>query len=228
MCHPHQLPLNPRGYCFSRKHHKNNHLALIHTILWAAFRKIEKNRIWFSVPSSFSMIISKQRLTISNAEWNMKNAFTSMFWIKLHKHCDTQIHYSKHFPTNSINLPYSDSQVHGASMGPIWVLSAQGGPHVGPMNLPIRVMILVANLLVSPSRSRSFRSRKEAQQSSKSFGCRKSTSPVMACTRLTSVSSRSDPEGGSLILSRSANQKEFQRLALINTLSYWESPGQKG
>ena len=25
-------------------------------------------------------------------------------------------------------------------MGPTWVLSAPGGPHVGPMNLPIRVI----------------------------------------------------------------------------------------
>ena len=31
-----------------------------------------------------------------------------------------------------------DSKVHGANMGPTWVLSALGGPHVGPMNLVIR------------------------------------------------------------------------------------------
>ena len=30
-----------------------------------------------------------------------------------------------------------DSKVHGANMGPIWVLSAPGGPHVGLMNLAI-------------------------------------------------------------------------------------------
>ena len=30
-----------------------------------------------------------------------------------------------------------DNKVHGANMGPTWVLSAPGGPHVGPMNLPI-------------------------------------------------------------------------------------------
>ena len=29
--------------------------------------------------------------------------------------------------------------VHGANMGPNWVLSAPDGPHVGPMNLAIRV-----------------------------------------------------------------------------------------
>ena len=31
-----------------------------------------------------------------------------------------------------------DSKVHGANMGPIWVLSTPDGPHVGPMNLAIR------------------------------------------------------------------------------------------
>ena len=31
-----------------------------------------------------------------------------------------------------------DSKVHGANMGPIWVLSASDGPHVGPMKLVIR------------------------------------------------------------------------------------------
>ena len=31
-----------------------------------------------------------------------------------------------------------DSKVHGSNMGPIWVLSAPDGPHVGLMNLVIR------------------------------------------------------------------------------------------
>ena len=31
-----------------------------------------------------------------------------------------------------------DSKVHGANMGPTWVLSAPDGPHVGPMSLAIR------------------------------------------------------------------------------------------
>ena len=34
-----------------------------------------------------------------------------------------------------------DSKVHGANMGPTWVLSAPGGPHVCPINLAIRVYI---------------------------------------------------------------------------------------
>ena len=39
------------------------------------------------------------------------------------------------------NYNYPDSKVHGANMGPTWVLSAPDGPHVGPMNLAIRVLI---------------------------------------------------------------------------------------
>ena len=31
-----------------------------------------------------------------------------------------------------------DSEVHGANMGPTWVLSVPNGPHVGPMNVAIR------------------------------------------------------------------------------------------
>ena len=34
-----------------------------------------------------------------------------------------------------------DSKVHVANMGPIWILSPPDVPHVGPMNLAIRVVI---------------------------------------------------------------------------------------
>ena len=34
---------------------------------------------------------------------------------------------------------YPDSKAHGTNMGPTWVLSAPDGPHVGAMNLSIRV-----------------------------------------------------------------------------------------
>ena len=36
---------------------------------------------------------------------------------------------------------YPDSKVHGANMGPTWVLLAPNEPHVGPINLAIRVVI---------------------------------------------------------------------------------------
>ena len=38
----------------------------------------------------------------------------------------------------SFILSNSDSKVHGANMGPTWVLSAPDGPHVGHMNFAIR------------------------------------------------------------------------------------------
>ena len=41
-----------------------------------------------------------------------------------------------HVPT--VDCP--DSKVHGANMGPTWVLSAPDGPHVGSMDLAIRVV----------------------------------------------------------------------------------------
>ena len=37
---------------------------------------------------------------------------------------------------------FPDSKVHGANMGPTWVLAAPDGPHVGPMNLAIRGLIV--------------------------------------------------------------------------------------
>ena len=42
-------------------------------------------------------------------------------------------------PSNFIDRIYRDSKVHGANMGPTWVLSAPDGSHVGPMILAIRV-----------------------------------------------------------------------------------------
>ena len=35
--------------------------------------------------------------------------------------------------------PFPDNKVHWVNMGPTWVLSAPDGPHVGPMNLAVRV-----------------------------------------------------------------------------------------
>ena len=41
--------------------------------------------------------------------------------------------------SESMNHAYPDSKVHGANMGPTWVLPHPVGPHVGPMNLAIKV-----------------------------------------------------------------------------------------
>ena len=46
--------------------------------------------------------------------------------------------------------PYSDNKVHGANMGPTWVLSDPEGPHVGPMNHAIRIRALRIKFNTSP------------------------------------------------------------------------------
>ena len=43
-----------------------------------------------------------------------------------------------HDPHSRVTYYDPDRKVHGANMGPTWVLSAPDGPHVGPMNLVIR------------------------------------------------------------------------------------------
>ena len=50
----------------------------------------------------------------------------------------------------------SDNKVHGANMGPTWVLSAPGGPHVGPMNLAIRDILSGPQYVKSSQRYFSF------------------------------------------------------------------------
>ena len=42
-----------------------------------------------------------------------------------------------------------DSKVHGANIGPTWVLSAPDGPHVDPMNIAIRGYIFRGDFICS-------------------------------------------------------------------------------
>ena len=54
---------------------------------------------------------------------------------------NTKLHLSNwRRPQLSLEF-FPDSKVHGANMGPIWVLSAPSGPHIGPMNRAIKVFI---------------------------------------------------------------------------------------
>ena len=70
------------------------------------------------------------------------------YWIKWPKMfcavcvyvCDVCVWFISQNLKNNINLhTYPDSKVHVAHIGPTWALSAPGRPHVGPMNLVIRV-----------------------------------------------------------------------------------------
>ena len=53
--------------------------------------------------------------------------------------CLVRLFCSSNTRNDAYGQRYTDSKVHGANMGPTWVLSAPDGPHVGPMNLAIKV-----------------------------------------------------------------------------------------
>ena len=59
--------------------------------------------------------------------------------------CTSSGIHGVHIPSGNINYP--DSKVHGANMGPTWVLSAPDGPHVDPMICAIWV-VLTIHLLI--------------------------------------------------------------------------------
>ena len=56
---------------------------------------------------------------------------------------------------NLWSLYRPDNKVHGANMGPTWVLSVPDGPHVGPMNLVLRgdgaLVIIIQKLTLTNS-----------------------------------------------------------------------------
>ena len=51
---------------------------------------------------------------------------------------DTRPHVYSPFPSVEVPFHIPDSKVHGANMGPTWVLSAPDRPHLVPMNLALR------------------------------------------------------------------------------------------
>ena len=57
--------------------------------------------------------------------------------INIHRHITKSLLES--YIDFNMDIPYPDSKIRGANMGPTWVLAAPGGPHVGPMNLAIWV-----------------------------------------------------------------------------------------
>ena len=83
---------------------------------------IERTRYWIIISHWFSPICFRR-----SACTKMSKIYTVYLW---HAKRDCKISFS--------NFP--DSKAHGANIGPTWVLSAPDGPHVGPMNLAIRVV----------------------------------------------------------------------------------------
>ena len=65
-----------------------------------------------------------------------------MIWpIVFVHHIDCFVQDCSNSINNVLELAYPDCKVLGTNMGPTWVLSAPGGPHVGLINLSILVVL---------------------------------------------------------------------------------------
>ena len=62
--------------------------------------------------------------------------FVAMSLTDLVQYLSTWYWYFTAFQIKAVGIP--DSNVHGAKMGPSWVLSSTSEPHVGPINIAIR------------------------------------------------------------------------------------------
>ena len=92
------------------------------SLSWSIF--LSSKECWNSHPGSWL-----KRLPDWNASWSNPPCNALLISINFIQKSFLLIMAEKKSP---------DSKVHGANMGPTWVLSAPGGPHVGPMDLAIR------------------------------------------------------------------------------------------
>ena len=103
-----------------------------------AFRFILPLEAQHYVPAScFSILVSYDRAQLSkviNNQWQFEVHLLNLSNIVVES------------PTDGHYFP--DSKVHRANIGPTWVLSAPDRPHVGPMNLALRVAPLQCSWIV--------------------------------------------------------------------------------
>ena len=66
------------------------------------------------------------------------------------KWCHMNIMVSDIIWLDQLFKSFPDSKVHGANIGPTWVLSDPDGPHVGPMNLAIKVVLVNKDNIKAP------------------------------------------------------------------------------
>ena len=94
--------------------------------------------LWFCLISLDQMASDKRADRLSqNLAALLVFMFSPFVW------CFSQWHWR----TNTSANPYSN--VHGANMGPTWVLSAPDWPHVGPIYLAIRDQLRVPDLAIN-------------------------------------------------------------------------------
>ena len=81
-------------------------------------------------PKMFYLNRLCERYVIDMLQQNTIGMYKMYWGINKHKHTGLYLELNSRI--------YQDSKMHGANMGPTWVLSAPDGPHIGPMNLAIR------------------------------------------------------------------------------------------
>ena len=98
-----------------------------------------RSEIWFICPflsneidnnSTHSNVVTKSSLVVGSVCWRIPHSRSRR------NNTDSTMKPDNGERTHQGISP--DSKVHGANMGPTWVLSAPDGSHVRPMNLAIR------------------------------------------------------------------------------------------
>ena len=112
------------------------------TIIWTTIIWLLIYRYLYSAPAdlmlqntSYTMCIFTRKSESYEELWNVRRIFWRTFCANSLKTLDAESYDANFVGTGGDN---PDNKVHGANMGPTWVLSAPGGSHVGPMNLVIR------------------------------------------------------------------------------------------
>ena len=100
-------------------------------------------RAMYSVSVEFLLWV-----TSPTAKWFVFALLSKYSWIRENRYIDKRYKDKEKIKRYQIKdilqfltTRFPDSKVHGANMEPTWALSAPNGPHVGPMNLAIRVIV---------------------------------------------------------------------------------------
>ena len=108
---------------------------------WSSYMVVKwapgtNNRIFFNVTSNVNTYRSQtdSHMLDKKHDYSLVEPQKSLWTIP----CSTATHPFLFDLCPSIGKYIPDSKVHGANMGPTWVLSAPDGSHVVPMNLAIR------------------------------------------------------------------------------------------
>ena len=134
--------------------------ATLHNVKCQAIHVISHVCIWFNGLGLFVDVTEKKSLKITSRQNKMYTSWKLKYiWMDgLVQDCAISIANAleilQSWTKPSISSIYikktiPDGKVHVANMGPTWVLSSPGGPHVDPMNLALRGVIYFKRLFLN-------------------------------------------------------------------------------